>query len=337
MKKIDYFLSKSPEYGVLTPITDWLFMLRLPLPFALNHVNCWVIKEEEGFSLIDFGINRPAVQDIWKDLLSTSLKGRIQNMLATHFHPDHVGNAGWLIDHLGYQPSFYMSQTEWLFARMISIDPDVNYEGRFRKYYEEFGLSQEIILEQTTTGNGYARNVTKIPVPYLRLQENDKATFGGREFQVIIGEGHAPEHISLYCEAEKILIAGDQILPKISPNVSIWPHEPEANNLKAYLDSLNKFSPLPEDVLVLPSHGLPFYGLHERIFQLKHHHQERLDHILDLCQEEKSAYDIMQAMFPMNLDKQQIFFAVGETVAHINYLISNKKLEKNGSMRYTNL
>ena len=338
MKQIDYLLSKSPDYGAVTPITDWLYMIRMPLPFALNHVNIWVLKNEHGFDIIDFGINRDEPQQIWKSLLANELKGKITKMLATHFHPDHVGNAGFLMNHLGYKPDFYMSQTEWLFARMISIDPDEYYNHRFKEYYTQFGLDQNIILEQTTSGNGYARNVTQIPLPYNRLQAGDRIILGDREWRVMIGEGHAPEHISLYCEAEKILIAGDQILPKISPNVSIWPHEPDANNLKAYLDSLPQFVPLPHETLVLPSHGLPFRGLHARIDQLQCHHDERLDHIKSICASSKSAYDIMQEIFPIALDKQQIFFAVGETIAHLNYLVETKallKTKKEGAEKYT--
>ncbi len=330
---VQYIIDKAPEQGVPFELRDWLYWTRLPLPFALNHVNIWALKGSKGWCFIDFGINRPVVQEMWTTLRKGIFKGPIEALIATHFHPDHVGNAGWLYDQLSEKPPFYMSQIEFLFTRMISLDSDEIYRERFEKYYGAMGLAPDIIAEQMEMGNAYARNVTPAPMPFNRLSAGQIIRFADRDWRVMIGEGHAPEHVSLYCAAENILIVGDQILPKITPNISIWPHETSANNLKAFFKTLPQFKELPEDVLVLPSHGIPFTGLHQRINELYHHHDERLQHILDFCDHPVNGAEVMASLFPITLDKHQIFFAAGETIAHLNYLTEKGDLHRSKNER----
>jgi glyoxylase-like metal-dependent hydrolase (beta-lactamase superfamily II) len=196
-------------------------------------------------------------------------------------------------------------------------------------HFERHGLTDPAMLEQMRSRrNYYPSLVPSVPDAYTRLQDHQLVAIGDVRWRVITGFGHSPEHASLYSEELNVLISGDMVLPRISTNVSVFAVEPEGNPLQHYLDSLDKFSDLPQDVLVLPSHGKPFRGLHTRIDQLREHHVARLAEVQEACRAPVSAMDIVPIMFRRPLDAHQLSFALGEALAHLHKLWNDGMLKR---------
>ncbi len=312
----------------LKTMSDGIFGFRLPLPFALNHVNLWLLSGTDGWTLIDTGIDDQPTRDFWSERLEAEIDNRpIERLVATHFHPDHMGLAGWLVEQTGAE--FYATRTEWLLARALSHDTSEAFVETGRQFDHRAGLATDLVEARAQRGNLYRTRASAPPSQLLRLQEGDDLVVNGTAWRVLIGRGHAPEMISLYSAERGILIAADQVLQKISPNISVWPAEPYADPLADYIESLKSFRDLPETTLVLPSHGQPFEGLHARIDQLIHHHHERLERAIDAAGRGRTAVDIMPALFDRELDTHQLGFALGEALAHLNHLINLGHLTRN--------
>ncbi|WP_448188515.1 MBL fold metallo-hydrolase [Azospirillum sp. sgz301742] len=306
----------------VAPGVHWL---RMPLPFQLDHINLWLLEDGPGWTLVDTGFSNEATRALWERMFATVLEGRpITRVIATHFHPDHMGLAGWLVQR--FDAAFHATLAEWLYGRMISLDPDELTRPLVERFYRHAGLPEEMITAVINRPNGYRTAVTPLPTTLNRLRDGDVLEVGGHTWRVVVGRGHAPEQACLLDEARGLFIAGDQILPKISPNVSVWPHEPDSDPLADYLASLEAFKALPDGLLVLPSHGHPFMGLHARIDELIEHHGLRLDETLDACAEPATAHEVMLAMFTRKLDVHQTRFAVGEAIAHLNHLVRQGRL-----------
>jgi glyoxylase-like metal-dependent hydrolase (beta-lactamase superfamily II) len=315
-----------PAVGTVHEIVPGLGWLRMPLPFALDHINLWLLQDrygdagEAGWSVVDCGVASDATRAGWEAIFAGALAGRpLQRVLATHCHPDHVGLADWLCTR--WNAPLWMTAGEYAFARMMSAAlPGVDGPSAV-PHFERHGLRDAEMLEKMRSRkNYYPSLVPAVPAAYTRVQDKQLVTIGDHQWQVITGYGHAPEHAALYCASLNVLISGDMVLPRISTNVSVFAVEPEANPLTLYLDSLDKFAALPADVLVLPSHGKPFRGLHTRIAQLRAHHVERLDEVKAACREWQSAADIVPLMFKRALDAHQLSFALGEALAHLHKL-----------------
>jgi glyoxylase-like metal-dependent hydrolase (beta-lactamase superfamily II) len=325
-----------PETGSVLEVAPGLLWLRMGLPFALNHINLWLLEDalqtdegpRRGWTVIDTGISSDSTRAAWERIFAEQLRGLpILRVLATHCHPDHVGLADWLCER--WNAPLWMTAGEYSFARMMTAAlPGV--EGTAMvPHFRRHGLADEDMLEQLGARRRYyATLVPKVPESYRRLQHGQSVEIGGSAWQVITGFGHSPEHAALYNAERNILIAGDMVLPRISTNVSVFAIEPEANPVQEYLDSLDRFSPLPEDVLVLPSHGKPFRGMHTRIRQLHEHHAARLDEVMEACRVARSAADILPVMFPRALDSHQISFAMGEALAHLHKLWFDGRLSR---------
>ena len=327
---------RIPEAGQTIEIVPGILWIRMGLPFALNHINLWLIEDDyqtdqgpvHGWTVVDCGINSDATRDAWEVLFGSHLRGLpIVRVIATHCHPDHVGLADWLCSR--WKAPLFMSTGEYAFARMMSAGlPGVDGSAMF-PHFRKHGLvtaeMQEKIQERKTY---YTRLVPTVPTAYHRLQEGQSLKIGRHEWRVITGFGHSPEHVSLHCTALNCLISGDMVLPRISTNVSVFAAEPEANPVLQYLESLKKYADLPEQVLVLPSHGKPFTGIHTRIRQLHEHHRERLNEVLQACGTPQSANDIVPMMFKRPLDAHQLTFALGEALAHCHYLWLEGKLKR---------
>jgi glyoxylase-like metal-dependent hydrolase (beta-lactamase superfamily II) len=318
-------------------IIPGLYGVRFALPFALDHVNIWLVEEPDGWTVIDTGLGDEGTRDRWHELRRGLLAGRpITRILATHYHPDHMGLAGWLCAKTGAE--FLTSRTEWLTARLLAQDSSEEWVAAGRRFDHRAGLDGQLIEERAARGNLYRRRVAPPPAAFRRVRQGDRLRLVGAEWQVIVGRGHAPEMLCLFHPEHKLLIAGDQVLPRISPNVSVWPSEPEADPLAEFLSSLARFRELPEDCLVLPSHGLPFRGLHQRIDQLIAHHEERLEQALDACIAPVTLAEVMPRLFERALDVHQLQFALGETLAHLNHLVAQDRIERaldaDGRLRY---
>lgn len=337
---LEFPFQDSPGEAELRAVADGIFWLRMKLPFALDHVNLWLLEDKTGWTLVDTGFGNDATKTVWQHLFDNGLTGRpIIRLIATHFHPDHIGLAGWLNEQI---PGLGLitTRTEWLQARMLGMDTSDHFAQEHVTFYRRAGADPDFLDAIAKRGNIYSRRVTPIPPTFTRIGGGDVLTIGGREWRILIGGGHSPEHACLYCESDNILIAGDQVLPEISPNVSIWPIEPSSDPLADFIATLNDFrSALPGDALVLPSHGRPFYGLHERIDMLLGHHEERLDRAEEALQGTGgTVFDVTSALFKRDLDMHQRVFAIGEALAHLNHLVSRGRVtqeeDETGVLRF---
>jgi glyoxylase-like metal-dependent hydrolase (beta-lactamase superfamily II) len=331
--QLDYpFGDQVPPSGTTIDVAPGLSWLRMPLPFALDHINLWLLDERgalgEGWSLVDSGAGTDATRSAWEQLFAGAMGGRpLLRLFATHCHPDHVGMSGWLCERFG--APFWTSAAEFGFMRMMAAAlPGVDGPSAV-PHFRRHGLRDEGLLAQMESRRSYYPSlVPSVPVAYTRLQDGQRVAIGATSWRVITGFGHSPEHVSLYSEERKVLLSGDMVLPRISTNVSVFAVEPEGDPLRQYLDSLDKFAGLPDDTLVLPAHGKPFRGLHVRIAQLREHHAARLAEVLAACAEPRSALDIVPLMFRRQLDAHQLSFAIGEALAHLHYLWFDGSLER---------
>ena len=298
------------------------------MPFRLNHVNLYFVEDGAGLAVIDTGIDNPPSRASWEALIDGPLEGRkLTRLIATHFHPDHIGLAGWLCER--FDMPLAMSQTEYLLGLNIRLDPSALKSEPYRGFYRSHGLTEE--STEILLGNGlqYLRMVVTPPKTFQRLMADDLVTIGGRSFAVLTGGGHSPEHVMLYAADDNLLIAGDQILAKISPNVSVEAMEPDGDPLGIYLRSLEKLKArLPADALVLPGHNLPFIGLHTRADELIAHHQARCKAIVEACRGgARTAAELVPVVFGRRIDDpHQLVFAFGEALAHINTMVRAGRL-----------
>lgn len=313
-----------PAIGAVQPLAPGLGWLRMPLPFALDHINLWLLADERdgraGWSAVDCGVATDATREAWEQVFAGAMEGRpLLRVIATHCHPDHIGLSDWLCRRFG--APFWITTGEYGFGRMMAAAlPGVDGTAAI-PHFQRHGLAGGAVLEQLQTRrNYYPSLVPAVPEAYTRLQDGQQVRVGAHSWRVITGFGHSPEHAALYCEALGVLISGDMVLPRISTNVSVFAVEPEGNPLQQYLDSLARFDALPADTLVLPSHGRPFRGLHTRIAQLRAHHDERLAEVVAACAVPCSAMDIVPVMFRRPLDAHQLTFALGEALAHLHKL-----------------
>jgi glyoxylase-like metal-dependent hydrolase (beta-lactamase superfamily II) len=241
-----------------------------------------------------------------------------------------MGNAGWLIEH--FKVPLLMTESEYLTAH-AHYDRIAGYGAEATaELFAAHGLDRERVAMIAGRGNPYRERVSPPPTAFQRLMEGDEVVIGDNPWRIILGYGHAPEHAALYCESLHLLISGDMLLPKISTNVSVWPIEPEGDPLKLFLRSIDRFRALPGDTLVLPSHGLPFRGAHARIAMLHSHHDERLREVMEACSEPRSAAELMPVLFRRPLDNHQLFFAMGESLAHLHRLWYSGQLERTRGM-----
>jgi glyoxylase-like metal-dependent hydrolase (beta-lactamase superfamily II) len=326
------FADELPPPGSVRAVAPGLGWLRMGLPFALDHINLWLLDDERegrgGYTVIDCGVANDVTRANWEQVLAGPMQGApVLRVLATHCHPDHVGLSGWLCAR--FAAPFWLTAGEFGFARMMAAAlPGVDGPSAI-PHFERHGLRDPAMLEQMRSRrNYYPSLVPSVPDAYVRLQDGQTVAIGNARWRVITGFGHSPEHASLYSEELNVLISGDMVLPRISTNVSVFAVEPEGNPLQQYLDSLDKFADLPADVLVLPSHGKPFRGLHTRIEQLREHHVARLAEVEEACRTPVSAMDIVPIMFRRPLDAHQLSFALGEALAHLHKLWNDGMLKR---------
>ena len=335
--ELAYPWSEVPALGSATELRPGVYWLRMRLPFALDHINLWLFDDEidglRGWTIVDCGITSDETKAAWETLFDSVFDRRpLLRVIATHFHPDHLGLAHWLTiggERRRWNVPLWMSATEWTVGRLLSMSKGelgVEAGERAAAHFAHHGVSDPDSLAKIRErgGSHYSKLVPAVPPSYRRIVHGDLIAIGphGRKrvFEVIVGRGHAPEHVSLYCDDDRLLISGDMVLPRISTNVSVFEVEPEGNPLPQYLHSLDRYLQLPESTLVLPSHGKPFTGLHRRVAQQHQHHQARLDEVLAACAQPKTASEIVPVLFARALDLHQTTFALGESLAHLHAL-----------------
>ncbi|AHC73821.1 beta-lactamase-like protein [Candidatus Endolissoclinum faulkneri L5] len=336
---VDYIYGNTlPNPGTTMEVYPGIRWIRMPLPFALDHVNLFLLDDGmDGWVLVDTGVASKLTQDLWELILANELCDKqISRIFVTHFHPDHVGNAGWLCKRTGAQ--LCMSRTEWLSARITLVERQESFQEDAQNFYSLAGISDLSTFEV----NGFARQfhqlVSPIPPTYSRISAKTSFLISGKTWVPILSEGHSPEHVCLYCDESNVLIGGDFLLPQISPNVSVWWNEPEVNPLGDYIQFLESLNYMSLSILVLPGHELPYNGLQKRCSALLSHHREQLKLALEVCSVPSTAIDITYKMFKRQFETSQLSFAIGETLAHLNYLIETGKIERNldlsGHWRY---
>jgi len=323
--KPHYVFDGQPEPGQSVQVRPGIFWLRMPLPFKLDHINLWIVDDGDNWTVIDTGFATDLTKQLWHQVLENLPENKpVGRVIVTHFHPDHIGLAGWFEEQ--FDAGLWMSHGEWAMGRMLSLDHPENLQKPFYSFYKNAGFDDEKLQLLAGRQGRYAKSVTPIPASFTRLIMGETLEIGSRRWKILPGTGHAPEHACLYSADDHIFISGDQVLPRISPNVSVWPQEPDSNPLHLFLESLKSYHHLDSKTLVLPSHDWPFDNLHGRLDDLREHHDDRLTETLAALGEAKTAMQVMDVLFTRKLDDHQLFFAIGETIAHLHYLEKSGKI-----------
>ncbi len=322
---IIYPFEPVPHEGEVMAILPGIRWVRMPLPFALDHINTWLLDDDGAQALVDTGIGNDATQSLWQSILTAS-RVALSRLVITHGHPDHIGLANWLMRE--HDIALHITQGEFYGAHALWHQLPGYCASDMVEQFRRNGLDAERLSALASSGGKYRRLVPDLPTSYQRIFDGDTLRIGANDWRIIVGYGHSPEHASLYCERLGVLISGDMLLPRISTNISVYAATPDGDPLAWFLSSLSRLKDLPQDTLVLPSHGRPFRGLRERIKQLERHHAERCDELLETLDTPRQAADVLSTLFPRELDTHQVMFAMGESIAHFNYLVNRHKVRR---------
>jgi glyoxylase-like metal-dependent hydrolase (beta-lactamase superfamily II) len=319
--------TEPPGPGQVIEIAPGIQWARLPLPYRLDHVNIYLIENGDGWTVLDTGLGTDDCRNAWEALLRGVLRGqRLTQMVVTHFHPDHVGLAGWLGERFHLPLS--MPRPEYLYSLALQYAPGDLGHDMHEPFYRRHGLAADITQLVLSRGHEYLKRTSGVPATYHRIRHGDTIGAGTRAFQVITGGGHSLEQAMLYRREEDLFFAADQVIARISPNVSVHAMEPDLDALGIFLQSLGDLRDrVSDDVLVLPGHGLPFHGLHQRITELEEHHAQRCDVIATAIEQKPlSVAELVPHVFQRVLDEHQTGFAFGEVLAHVNHMLGQGRL-----------
>ncbi|MEZ5570448.1 MAG: MBL fold metallo-hydrolase [Halioglobus sp.] len=318
----------NPAPGEPQRIADGVYWARFAMPMALDHINLWLLEDGDGWTVVDTCLNLPDARATWERLFSGFMQDRpVKRVICTHMHPDHVGLAGWLTGRFNCE--LWMPREEFLMCRAMTADTGRPAPEVAIRFYRAAGYDEAQLEDYRRKFGNFGRAIAPLPDSLRRLVDRETITIGGRYWQVIIGSGHSPEHATLYCPALKLLISGDQVLPRITPNVSVFPTEPEGDPLNEWLRSSARLREiLPDDLLVLPAHEAPFYGLHVRLSQLIEGHKDDLDSLFDHLTQPRRAVDCFPALFNREIGGESISLAIGETLAHLNCLLGRRQITR---------
>jgi glyoxylase-like metal-dependent hydrolase (beta-lactamase superfamily II) len=336
---LKYLFEDAPDSGQVREIAPGVLWLRMPLPMELDHINLYLLEDHDGWWVIDTGIAIDPTEALWEQVFTQYLQGKpVKAVVSTHYHPDHTGMAGWLCEK--WRAPFYMTEGEYFTGLSFSRTTKEHYSWTSEEYLQQCGYTPQQVATARENFGGFGPYITPMPTAFRRLVDGGALMINGNRWQVIVGSGHSPEHACLYCSALNILISGDQVIPRITSNVSVSGAEPDANPLKDWLNSHEKFlEALPADALVLPAHNTPFYGLHERLRYLIEHHEDHLLALEEACAAETfTAMELLPVMFKRGLREHHIELALGECNAHLNFLLHRgqlaRELDADGCFRY---
>lgn len=307
-----------PAADALLEVAEGVFWLRMPLPFSLDHINLWVLDAGDGWAIVDTGLNTGQGRKTWEGLFAGALAGKpVTRVIVTHYHPDHLGLAGWLCERWGVP--LEIARTEYLLARTLTLDIRAGPPREAVDFYARAGWSAEqlAVLEARAWG-GFAKAVSPLPAGFVRLQDGDVLHIGGRAWRIVTGRGHSPEHSCLVSDG--LMIAGDQVLPRITSNVSVYPTEPRADPLRDWLDSIEALRGIDPHIRVLPAHNEPFEGLHTRLDQLRDDHREKLAKLEAFCAAPRTVVETFPVLFRRPVTGDSIMAATGEALAHLHWL-----------------
>lgn len=328
---LDYPFADVPAPGMAMDVASGVKWMRLPLPVALNHINVWGLADGPGWAVVDTGIGSAETQTLWRQLIAGALDGApVTRVFGTHMHPDHIGMAGWLTRHSGGR--LWMTQLEYLSCRMLASDTGRAAPPEALAFYTAAGWSTAALAGYQARFGNFGKYIQDMPDSYRRMVDGEVIRVGDKHWRVVVGNGHSPEHACLYCAEHQLLIAGDQVLPHISPNVSVYPSEPDANPMADWLHSLEKIkAQVPDEVLVLPAHGRCFRGLHARLDYLAASQVALLDSLLHSLHTPQRAVDVFATLFGRAIaesDGMVLGLATGESLACLNYLVQGARVHK---------
>ncbi len=315
-----YPLERTPDPGAAVEIAPGVLWMRMPLDGPLGFINVWALADGDGWTLVDTGMQTRSTAQAWRRVLAGPLAGRpVTRVLVTHLHPDHVGMAGWLTRK--FDCRLWMTRLEYLQCRMLAEDTGEAPEDALR-FYHRAGWGEEAIEDYRTRFGGFGKRIYQLPDSYRRMQDGETIRIGEHDWRVVVGSGHSPEHACLHCAELNLMISGDQVLPRISSNVSVFPTEPDGDPLSEWLTSLARIeTKVPADALVLPAHNDPFLGLHLRLEHLIRGHERGLERLTRLLAEPKRAIDVFGVLFARAIGPELLGMATGEALAHLNCLI----------------
>ncbi len=336
----------APEAGGYREVSEGIRWIRLPLPWSLDHINLYLIREGAGWVLVDAGVQGQTCRAEWKTLFTTALDGLpIVRIFITHMHPDHYGLAGWLAEK--FDCPIYMTKGEHDLAQYLLDRSAEDVPDYYVDHFLKAGVNEEFAPMIKASGfNNYAKGVSIPPQSYERLEDGQVHTIGGRRWQIVVGNGHCPEHACLLCLDEPLLISGDQVLPRISSNVSVHARDPEDeingaithdNPLAQWMASLDRFLDIPGDPLVLPAHGLAFRSLYTRLRSQKIRNTEQLMLLMERCRKPRTVIGTFTALYNRRLEGMDFMMAIGESFAHLHLLESTgamKRSESDGKLMF---
>ncbi len=324
---LKYVFTAPPASGRAIEIVPGVKWVRSPLPLTLNHINCYLLKDGDGWCVVDTGMNSDAARDQWREVFANELEGApITRVIGTHHHPDHIGLAGWLCDE--WRVPLYMTEREYYYTRTYAAPRRSDAYWETDQFFARAGMAVDS-RKELFSHSDFQHMTSEPPGSYHQIKDRQTLRIGDYDWQAVTTRGHAPEHLSLYCAELHLLLSGDQVLPKITPNINVSPSAPEDNPLADWFESNRKMIEcVPDNVKILPSHQLPFTGLHHRVRAIVEHHHERLDALVNLCDNPVSAQDITRQLFARELNAFQNFLAVGECLAHLHYLLDTGRVTR---------
>lgn len=332
------FVAPPPE-GAATEVAEGILWLRLPLPMALDHVNVYALDDGDGWTLVDTGLMTRRGIALWRSILAGPLAGRpVRRVVLTHHHPDHVGMAGWFQRDHGAEA--LASRTAWLFARMLTLDVEERPTPEALAFWRRAGMAPEVLAERAQERPfNFADIVAPMPAGFTRLTDGGTLVAGGRTWDIRFGQGHAPDHVTLWSRDDALVIGGDQLLPGISPNLGVYPTEPMADPVAEWLAACGRFAAVArEDHLVLPGHRLPYTGLPVRLRQLAENHEGALARLLDHLARPRAAAECFTPLFKRDIGRGEYGLALAEAVAHVNHLFLRgdvtREMREDGAWAY---